>query len=52
MGLPAGNLVVTHLIALPHNVLQFTGEAPWSSGRTLALDAAHPRSNPVGGENY
>ena len=27
-------------------------EAPWSSGRTLALDAARPRSIPVGGENY
>ena len=29
------------------------GEAPWSSGRALALDAARPRSNPrLGGENY
>ena len=27
-------------------------EAPWSSGRTLALDAGRPRSIPVGGENY
>ena len=27
-------------------------EAPWPSGRTLALDAARPRSIPVGGENY
>ena len=27
-------------------------QAPWSSGRTLDLDAAHPRSIPVGGENY
>ena len=28
-------------------------EAPWSSGRALALDAARPRSIPgLGGENY
>ena len=28
-------------------------EAPWSSGKALALDAARPRSIPgLGGENY
>ena len=32
--------------------LSIVGEAPWSCGRTLALDAARPRSIPVGGENY
>ena len=32
--------------------LQVTREALWSSGRTVALDAARPRSIPVGGENY
>ena len=32
----------------PGDVLVLT----WSSGRTLALDAARLRSIPVGGENY
>ena len=32
--------------------LQVPREAPWSSGRTLALDAARPRSIPVGRDNY
>ena len=35
--------------ASPHSLR----EAPWSSGRALALDAARPRSIPgLGGENY
>ena len=30
-----------------------TKEAPWSSGKALALDAARPRSIPgLGGDNY
>ena len=33
-------------------LFEVSREAPWSSGRTLALDAARPRSVPVGGENY
>ena len=40
---------------LAHYVMQCNktmGGAPWSSGRTLTLDAARPRSIPVGGENY
>ena len=35
------------------SLLSGVGEAPWSSGRALALHAVRPRSIPgPGGENY
>ena len=43
----AERLIVARLRDMDH------GEAPWSSGRALALHAARPRSIPgLGGENY